>query len=518
MNSDFPEPSDSAQVDSNESDIPYASLVEDRAESTGGGGPPRIRIALAWIAIVGVTLTIFLQIGKSREKRKEETVATKGAMMQINATAKSMVGMPELIRRLKVDTPVPNSPLGEQAEVGSLEQRYGIVLLENELADAKSASDLLATIDDQVEEEGYQPTTNQTRLREIVGALLDQYSNQQWDTSTIVEADRTFLVDQLGWVGELGLTPNDSPNVQGRQKLMDEAVKTAVALLSMFGLGSFALLLGLGGFITFCVMAGRKTLAGHYSVQSHRAHLYLETFAIWMVLFFTIPYAIALVAARGEMELSPEADTIISLSVFFGSLIVLVWPMINGVPVSTIRKDIGWTIGNPIKEIGAGIVSYVSMLPLMGLSLILVFILSIVMGGVSGGGEGSPFAPIGGDGHPIQEEVASGNSSVWIGVFLLACVAAPIVEETVFRGIFYRYLRDTGSSKWTRHGCIVFACLVNGFIFAAIHPQGIIGIPILMTLAIGMSLAREWRESLIAPMTMHAINNTMVTCLLFAIF
>ena len=518
MDPDIPEPYDPGQTCSTEPEIPYASLVDDGTEPTEGGRPPIFRVVLAWLAIIGVTLTIFLQIGKSRAERKEETVATKAALMEINATAKSMVGMPELMRRVSPTTPMPDSSLADRVEIGSLEQRYGIVLLENELTDSDSAATLLATIDDLVAEEGYQPTENQTRLRDIVGDLLDQYSNQQWDCSTIVEADRTFLVQQLGWVGELGLTPHDSPNVQGRQKLMNEAVKTSIVLMCMACSGLLALLLGLGGFITFCVMAGRKRLTGHYSVQSHRAHLYLETFAIWMVLFFSIPHVIAFVATRGEIELSPDTSTIVSLSVFFGSLIVLVWPMINGVPVSTIRKDIGWTIGNPIREIGAGIVSYVSMLPLMGLSLILVFILSIVMGGVSGGGEGSPFAPIGGDGHPIQEEVASGNSSVWIGVFLLACVAAPIVEETVFRGIFYRYLRDTGSSKWTRHGCIVFACLVNGFIFAAIHPQGIIGIPILMTLAIGMSLAREWRESLIAPMTMHAINNTMVTCLLFAIF
>ena len=521
MNSDTPDPSDSVQVDSNESDIPYASLVEDRSQSTVVRRPPRIRIALAWIAIIGVTLTVVFQVGKSRAERKEETVATKGVMMKVNIEAKSIVGTPGLIRRLKIDTPVPSPSLDDKVKVGFLEQRYGFVLLENEMKGSESAADLLATIDDLVAEADYQPTENQTRLRDILGELLDQYSVQQWDTSTIVEADRTFLVDQLGWVGELGLTPNESPNVQGRQKLMGEAFKTCATLAAMSSLGVLALLLGVGGFITFCVMARRKTLTGHYSVQSHRGHLYLETFAIWMVLFFTIfPYAIALVveASLGETELSPLVSMIISVSAPFGSLIVLAWPMINGVPFSTIRKDIGWTIGNPIKEIGAGIVSYVSMLPLIGLSVILAIILASVVAGFSGGGEVSPFAPDSVEGHPIEEDIASGDSSVWLGVFLMACVGAPIIEETVFRGVFYRYLRDTGSSIWTRRGCIVFACLVNGFIFAAIHPQGIFTIPILMTLAIGMSLAREWRESLIAPMTMHAINNSMVTCLFFAIF
>ena len=44
---------------------------------------------------------------------------------------------------------------------------------------------------------------------------------------------------------------------------------------------------------------------------------------------------------------------------------------------------------------------------------------------------------------------------------------------------------------------VAFAALVNSLIFAAIHPQGIIGIPLLTTLAVGFSLTRQWRGSLL---------------------
>ncbi|MDC0294854.1 CPBP family intramembrane metalloprotease, partial [Mariniblastus sp.] len=96
-------------------------------------------------------------------------------------------------------------------------------------------------------------------------------------------------------------------------------------------------------------------------------------------------------------------------------------------------------------------------------------------------------------------------------IFLTACVAAPIVEETVFRGILYRHLRDVKSfsARWMS---VLFAAIINALIFAAIHPQGIYGVPVLAMLAIGFSFAREWRGSLVSSMAMHAIHNTLVTC------
>ena len=37
----------------------------------------------------------------------------------------------------------------------------------------------------------------------------------------------------------------------------------------------------------------------------------------------------------------------------------------------------------------------------------------------------------------------------------------------------------------------------------------------LMTLAIGFSLVREWRDSLFGPILMHGLNNLLVTSMLF---
>ena len=127
------------------------------------------------------------------------------------------------------------------------------------------------------------------------------------------------------------------------------------------------------------------------------------------------------------------------------------------------------------------------------------------------GSEAREFARPSMPGHPIQEDIMSGNQFTIFFVFISACVAAPIVEETMFRGVLLRHLRDW-TSGWQVWASIVFASLVNGIIFASIHPQGLVGIPVLTILALGFSVARQWRDSLFGAMTMHAIHNFLITC------
>ena len=82
---------------------------------------------------------------------------------------------------------------------------------------------------------------------------------------------------------------------------------------------------------------------------------------------------------------------------------------------------------------------------------------------------------------------------------LLAAVLAPLLEEALFRGALHRYLRG-------QFGFFASA-LITSVIFAALHPQGWMAIPALGAIGIGFSLLREWRDSLIAPMVAHSINN-----------
>jgi membrane protease YdiL (CAAX protease family) len=60
---------------------------------------------------------------------------------------------------------------------------------------------------------------------------------------------------------------------------------------------------------------------------------------------------------------------------------------------------------------------------------------------------------------------------------------------------------------------MLVAALVSSFIFAVIHPQGVLFVPALGGLAVGFCLYREVRGSLIAPMVAHGINNAVTLAL-----
>ena len=97
-----------------------------------------------------------------------------------------------------------------------------------------------------------------------------------------------------------------------------------------------------------------------------------------------------------------------------------------------------------------------------------------------------------------------------IQILLLAGVVAPIVEETMFRGVLYRHLREA-SMRFGKALSVLVSGAVVSFVFAVIHPQGIFAVPVLMALAFGFSLIREWRGTLLPCMVAHGLNNGLVT-------
>jgi membrane protease YdiL (CAAX protease family) len=110
--------------------------------------------------------------------------------------------------------------------------------------------------------------------------------------------------------------------------------------------------------------------------------------------------------------------------------------------------------------------------------------------------------------------------SGWLNKLLLvivACVAAPIVEETMFRGVLYRHLRGM-TAGWRTALSAIASGTVAGFIFAVIHPQGFVAVPALMALAYGFTLLREWRGTIIPGIVAHSLNNAIAMTALFLIF
>lgn len=164
----------------------------------------------------------------------------------------------------------------------------------------------------------------------------------------------------------------------------------------------------------------------------------------------------------------------------------LAWPLLRGKSPEELRLALGWYRGaGVLREMLAGLKAYATAMPLLALGLAATALVSRYSGEKPS--------------HPVLDWVQDPSPGALAVAAFLAVVWAPICEESVFRGAFYSYLRGYLGR--------VGAGLGVGLAFAAIHPQGIAGIPFLATLALALALTREWRGSIIASVTLHAVHN-----------
>jgi membrane protease YdiL (CAAX protease family) len=59
-----------------------------------------------------------------------------------------------------------------------------------------------------------------------------------------------------------------------------------------------------------------------------------------------------------------------------------------------------------------------------------------------------------------------------------------------------------------------FSALVVSLIFTAIHPQGMLAVPFVMTLALALTIIREWRGTLLPGMVVQGLSGGITLWLL----
>ncbi|MEZ5973922.1 MAG: type II CAAX endopeptidase family protein [Planctomycetota bacterium] len=92
-----------------------------------------------------------------------------------------------------------------------------------------------------------------------------------------------------------------------------------------------------------------------------------------------------------------------------------------------------------------------------------------------------------------------------VPAFLLAAVLIPVLEEILFRGYFQNW---AGALLGRRQGL-----LWTSVIFAFLH--GLEPLAPLLVIAFGAGLLMHWSRNLWACMTLHVLNNSMATLVLF---
>jgi membrane protease YdiL (CAAX protease family) len=332
------------------------------------------------------------------------------------------------------------------------------------------------------------PFLSSPRLKDEAATLRTIYTR---GADSLSDEAKQNLTERAGWFGRLALDFNRPPGGSSGDRAISTAVRALFATIVMelmmlgFVLAGIALLT-----IAIVRLIDRK-LPLAYRPPETRSHAgpFLEAFAIYLSGYVGIGYLLHYLHSTNQM-----VDYSIEL---VWVAFACVWPLLRGVSWPQVRQGLGWSTGRgALREAGAGITGYLAGMPLMILAIYCTVVLAKIGGErpvhpiVFGGGRGSRIAAV-------------------VGLYLLASVWAPIVEETMFRGALFHYLR--GRHSW------LFAAILSGVIFAALHPQGWSAIPVLAAIGIVFAAIRQWRGSFIASATAHALNNAFAVTMLILV-
>ncbi|MGK0185612.1 MAG: membrane protease YdiL (CAAX protease family) [Verrucomicrobiales bacterium] len=311
---------------------------------------------------------------------------------------------------------------------------------------------------------------------------------------TLTQAELDELQYQMHWFAHPLLLASEDAAHPDRAKLM-------VNVMTLLGFGGVAILCFGGGLLLGIVLLsivavraikGKSPLRMDPSQGGSRAHIW--GFIAYLAIMGS---PIILVFFADENEMLGQISQVLGIAAFVVSVVagVVIALLFSRGSFRERRHAIGLHSGRGIfREIGSGIIGYCCVLPIglvgAAVSGVIWWITSFFPA------EETKEAVTG---HPIGELFFDAPVIVRIGLLLLAAVAAPLIEETMFRGVLHRGLRRSFS--------LPISGLIGAFCFAAVHPQDIVALPVLAALGFGFMLIREWRDSLIAPMIAHGLHN-----------
>lgn len=320
---------------------------------------------------------------------------------------------------------------------------------------------------------------------------------------------RVHLLATYGWFARLALDRLDDLHTEStakegsRSPALAEARRVASSLYAL-ALGALALfVVGVFAAATMLHRVSRGKVRSGYARRELRTRFdspigtedrlpYLETSLLFLVAVTLVGAVIGLATAAlgdadGDHWLLMANWTVVA---------VLFWPVVRGRSLADLRRAMGWHLGRGFwLEVGSGLFAYLAAMPLLAFGLAVTLLVTRFT-------EQTPH-------HPIVDWLQEAGLGGIAVVVVLAVVWAPLVEESLFRGSFYHYLRG-------RLGIVGSVSLVS-LVFAAIHPQGLAGIPFLATLAIVLGLTREWRDSIVASVTLHMVHNGLATVVLLVL-
>lgn len=318
------------------------------------------------------------------------------------------------------------------------------------------------------------------------------------------DARRDELVRRHGWFGRVALShglPDEDPARSG----LVGGGGPLVLLLAGFGLLVAVVVLGgLASFVIALVLLSSGKLRARFDRPAPGGSVYLETAAAFFAAFLGVKIVVSFAASQAGF--SDDQALRLAMGAQWGVAIMAFWALFRGVAFSRAARDLGWHRGQGVAvEVLCGVFGYLAGVPVFLAAVVLSIVVMMVRAAMQQAAGGPAPAP---PENPILELVGKGG---WVPImlFLLATVWAPLVEETVFRGALYRHARSRLP--------VVVAAVLTAVVFGVAHGYEVLMLGPVIALGFNFAMMREWRGSLIAPVTAHFLHNATVLGFLLAL-
>lgn len=389
-------------------------------------------------------------------------------------------------------------------EFRKMDPKFGASLQLNVDAGAKTPEDKLRAAVVASELIGVDEATS--RLHDLAGAHPDLADDaRDLAAAFLAPPDGptlTRLRERHGYYARLAAARSLPDSDPARQSLVGGgAALLALIVLGMI-VGGLVFLVGLVLFIIAVVQVLSRRIVARHVPPAPGGSLGIELVVAFIAGFLALKGLASILAST--LKPSDASLMLLTLGAQWLLFLLLLYPRLR-YPRSDGLARLGWHRGRGIlTEIGCGLLGYLAMLPVFAACVLATLVIVLIRGAVyKAAGQGEPPNPE----NPVFEMVAKSSGSwLFLLIFALATVWAPVMEETVFRGALYRFLRGRAS--------VVVAAVASALAFGLMHSYEWFLLMPVVGLGFSFALLREWRGSLIAPVTAHALHNGAI--LLFA--
>ncbi len=308
---------------------------------------------------------------------------------------------------------------------------------------------------------------------------------------SISQDKRDQLVARYGVLGQAALAFGLDDDDPKREPVVNGFVGIALLLFFAMMVVVFATLAGFVLLIFGMVNLASGKLKFRFKAPAPGGSVFLETYGLFVAGFAVLSIGLFVLSTKVNPALGA-----LSLPLQWVLLLIPAWALVRGMKIGAWKEAIGFHRGEGLfKEIGCGIVAYLASIPVFLVGIVITLMVVIVQGMMAQSSGQAPEVVE----NPIFELLSGANPLVIVLVFTLATVWAPLAEELVFRGALYRHMR--GRLHW------VVAALFSALLFAYMHSYGPLMVAPLIALGFMFAFMRQWRGSIIAPITAHFIHN-----------